>query len=403
MNRRHRLMATIFGGASDTVAPTVTITSTTTSPSLNSTVPITMTFSEDVTGFVVGDITITAGGSLASFSATSAKVYTVNWTMVSGANTFDIAAGVCIDAAGNGNTAATQFAMTFGIIPAAITPTEGLEIITNGNFSAWTGGNPDGWTVTGETGATREITEVGAGEGHGGVGTGKMNLYQTGAAFTLFANQGSLTRYKWYRLLSTCSYRGSGNVAIQSPAGLISTAQMTSAGAYNFADIANEGGSITLYVLANPDPTDVTVDDVSLKELTGLSSLVGTATAQDATYTCLPTVTVGNQCGMIICYADANNYVLATFNNLHATGGARYGRLYKVVSGVWTRLINTAGLSYVAGQALTVVVSGTTYKLYYNGSQVGTDQTISGMTGTGVYAFATDGASSPGRITVNPT
>lgn len=102
---------TNVAGPVDTTAPTVAITSTQSSPSMAVPVPITITFSEAVTGFEVGDITI-SGGSLANFADAGNGVYTVNWTTANGANTMDIAAGVCQDAAGNSNLAATQFAIT---------------------------------------------------------------------------------------------------------------------------------------------------------------------------------------------------------------------------------------------------------------------------------------------------
>lgn len=50
--------------------------------------------------------------------------------------------------------------------------------------------------------------------------------------------------------------------------------------------------------------------------------------------------------------------------------------LYKVVSGVWTNLIKSTATSRVAHATLKIENTGTVYKLYYNGTQVGTDQTI---------------------------
>jgi hypothetical protein len=68
-----------------------------------------VTFSNPVSGFAVGDITISAGGSLANFAGSGSE-YTVDWTLASGANTFDIAADVCTSTAGGlGNSAAAQF------------------------------------------------------------------------------------------------------------------------------------------------------------------------------------------------------------------------------------------------------------------------------------------------------
>lgn len=51
--------------------------------------------------------------------------------------------------------------------------------------------------------------------------------------------------------------------------------------------------------------------------------------------------------------------------------------LSKFVNGVETRLINVVSTSFVNGDLFELRKSGTTYKIYYSGSQVGTDQTIS--------------------------
>ena len=97
----------------DATPPTITITSTLTSPTGTSPIPITVTFSEDVTGFEAGDVTI-GNGTLLDFAATSAKEYTFNITpTINGAVTVNIAAGVAQDAATNPNAAATQFSITF--------------------------------------------------------------------------------------------------------------------------------------------------------------------------------------------------------------------------------------------------------------------------------------------------
>ena len=106
--KRHILATIVVDGQVDAVAPTVTIALSSYTAATD-TAAMTITFSEVVTGFAVGDITITAGGSLASFATSDNKTFTVSWTLAAGANTMDIAAGVCVDAAGNENTAASQF------------------------------------------------------------------------------------------------------------------------------------------------------------------------------------------------------------------------------------------------------------------------------------------------------
>lgn len=50
-----------------------------------------------------------------------------------------------------------------------------LAVVTNGDFAHWTSDDPDDWTAT-EAG-TDDVSQVGAGEGHGGTGTKKCNIY----------------------------------------------------------------------------------------------------------------------------------------------------------------------------------------------------------------------------------
>lgn len=92
----------------DTIAPTVTISGAPGSVSGVTSFSITVTFSEPMINFVVGDITV-VNGTAGTFGITSTSVYTATITP-SGADdtTIDIAAAVATDLAGNGNIAAVQ-------------------------------------------------------------------------------------------------------------------------------------------------------------------------------------------------------------------------------------------------------------------------------------------------------
>uniref|UniRef100_UPI0004695E96 MBG domain-containing protein n=1 Tax=Pedobacter jeongneungensis TaxID=947309 RepID=UPI0004695E96 len=121
----------------DNQAPLVVISSTAgasggstgTSP-----IPFTVTFSESVTGFVAGDIT--PGNATVSGFSGSGTTYTFNATpTANGAVTINIAANVAQDAAANGNTAASQYSITYtqpsiitasaGTFPSALSTTYG--------------------------------------------------------------------------------------------------------------------------------------------------------------------------------------------------------------------------------------------------------------------------------------
>ena len=108
--------ATQFNWTYDTTAPTMAITASEVSDggtSNDGTLSLTFTSSEATSNFVVGDITV-SGGALSSFAATSSTVYTATFTPSgAGATTIDVASSKFTDAAGNNNTAATQFNWTY--------------------------------------------------------------------------------------------------------------------------------------------------------------------------------------------------------------------------------------------------------------------------------------------------
>jgi hypothetical protein len=105
----------------ETTKPTVTITSTSGDSGdtvSSTTLSYTATFSESVTGFVVGDITVTgtanSGSPAASNFAGSGTTYTFDVVQGSsdGTVSVSVAAGVATDAAGNENTASNTYTLT---------------------------------------------------------------------------------------------------------------------------------------------------------------------------------------------------------------------------------------------------------------------------------------------------
>jgi len=103
--------------AVDTKAPTVTITDDEAGISTiaGGTITYTFTFSETVSGFEVGDITV-SGGTKGTFTeVTAGTVYTLEVTPASGFEgtlTVDVNAGIATDAAANPNSAAVQNVQT---------------------------------------------------------------------------------------------------------------------------------------------------------------------------------------------------------------------------------------------------------------------------------------------------
>jgi len=92
--------------------PSVTLSTTAPDPTNSSPIPVTITFSEPVTGFSVAGVTVT-NGTLSAFSGSGAS-YSVNVTpAANGIVTVNVPAGVAVDADGNGNTAATPLSRNY--------------------------------------------------------------------------------------------------------------------------------------------------------------------------------------------------------------------------------------------------------------------------------------------------
>lgn len=128
----------------DSTAPTVTITSTATNPTNTSPIPVTIAFSESVTGFTLGEITV-GNGTAGNFDG-SGTTYTADITpSANGVVTVNVGAGVAQDSGGNNNTVATQFSITFDTTAPTVTITSGPANPINSTFASFvftTAGNP---------------------------------------------------------------------------------------------------------------------------------------------------------------------------------------------------------------------------------------------------------------------
>ncbi|HTR18865.1 MAG TPA: immunoglobulin-like domain-containing protein [Candidatus Paceibacterota bacterium] len=99
----------------DKTDPSVAMSSTVSSPTNASPIPVSVVFSEDVTGFDSSDVVV-ANGTLGDFTAVDGSHYTFTITPDNDGPldvTADIAAGAATDAADNENTAAAQFSVTY--------------------------------------------------------------------------------------------------------------------------------------------------------------------------------------------------------------------------------------------------------------------------------------------------
>ena len=182
-------------------APTVTITGVPEKINATTDLTATFTFSENVTGFATGDVTVT-NGTKGTFTASSAKVYTLLVTPTSGSDlTVTVAQNAATDSAGNTGPAAAASAtatwdataptVTITGVPATINATTALTAtftfsedvtgfetgdvtVTNGTKGAFTASNAKVYTLvvtpTSGSNLTVTVTANSATDGDGNTG-----------------------------------------------------------------------------------------------------------------------------------------------------------------------------------------------------------------------------------------
>jgi len=249
------------------------------------------------------------------------------------------------------------------------TPTLGGELFTNPNFTAWTGDNPDGWTVV-ESLPNNDVSEVGSGESYGGTGTGACNIRRTIAAGVSIA-QNVLLINRWYQFAGTLSV-GTGGLSVNTGTSVNIINSWSATDSVTFRAPANT----TFLISGRSLSTNATIDDVTIKEVT-LSSLIATQNfgLSDVNVSVKTTLATGRQGGVIANLdnpSNPQNFVLGYYDRI--SGSAK---LDKCVGGTWTNLLNVS-VTYSAAAVVRVVKTGATiFQLHYGGSQRGANQTVS--------------------------
>ena len=144
----------------------------------------------------------------------------------------------------------------------------GSELITNGTFNDWTVGDPDGWVVGGESGSDPEVSEVGSGEGHGGVGTGACNLF-TSTSSNIQIRQDITTEIgKTYQITYDVDTVTSGTIRATEEFNADFSEDYSTPGEKSVIFEASATTSRIVFKRVGSG-VDVTIDNVSCKEVTG--------------------------------------------------------------------------------------------------------------------------------------
>lgn len=241
-------------------------------------------------------------------------------------------------------------------------PSLGAEIVLNGGFevdaTSWSANN--GATLTGGTAS-----------GYSG------NCLQVtrGTAQNCGSQSPTTTSGTWYYVnLWGKDGTGTARARVQGKTPLFSFgANWTN----NLASFRSTAASEEFRLeISTANGTTGLYDELSLKPLTLSSLFSNTYSLSPALSSIKVNVTIPNYCQAgIVRNLDSTgspaNFILGYYNN---SDGKAY--LDKCVAGTYTNLIATT-TTYAAGAILEVKrTADFTYQLFYNGSQVGTDQTI---------------------------
>ena len=141
-NLASNLFTIDYSSAPDTTAPTVSISSSESSPTSNTNIPVTISFSEAITGFDLSDLSVTNG----SVSNLVPDGQNIIWTMdltpaAEGNIDVSIATDSTEDLAGNGNEVSNVFTITYTSEPA-------VNLLVNGDFENRGTGWDTSWNGT---------------------------------------------------------------------------------------------------------------------------------------------------------------------------------------------------------------------------------------------------------------
>lgn len=293
------------------------------------------------------------------------------------------------------------------LIVTSFTQSLGTELLTNGDFSAWTGDNPDGWTVLKETAPDPEVTERDPGQLHADTKTvgGAANIYNTAGTSFPALSQTVTTVGLWYEAKFDCTAYANGIEWLidQDWAWFVRAASVTSA--------RSLGRSASTGIKMEPQTaTNLTIDNASVKRIALNAQQVMPANAIiDFTYALPASPAAGDTISVFYRISDAS--LEAGYNcwraylRRNATNAAWDFRLDSVNAGTATNRINVTGVGDTVG--FRVQCNGTLHDCWTTAN--GTDWTKRGSqvnvswndSATGINTIYCTGTT-PTKLTATP-
>lgn len=198
----------------------------------------------------------------------------------------------------------------------------GAELLTNGDFSAWTGDDPDDWAVT-ET-LNGEVTERDSGDLNADpAGTGAANLYRPGAGDVSRIQQTKATVGDTYRMIAIISAI-TGQVDMHEAGGVLNQITTVDTHIHDFIAAFTGGHGLQQAGITG----DATLDSVSLKKIGELDGLYVGPTLGNDTFAGRPCPTSDG----------VNDYAQLEYNRLESVFNPDIGSMaiaLKLTSAQW--------------------------------------------------------------------
>jgi hypothetical protein len=248
------------------------------------------------------------------------------------------------------------------------TPVLGDELIVNGNME--TGDPPTGWTAIGS------VLSAQADERTGGSGTKCLRVANSGAAYGK-GRRGFTTTLGAIAYLKGWLKKGTVSASLDIAGAAGGQIQYETAGVWTERKMCwritvGAGAQVGCNNASSIDGGYSHHDDVSVQYHTLAECIKGWRVSGATTVRAKLTIPLGSWGGVVHKLdSDTNpqNFILAYHDRTNAY-------LLTYIGGTWNQLVGAAA-AYGDGRIIEIrQTAPTTYQLWYNGAQVGTDQTI---------------------------
>lgn len=305
------------------------------------------------------------------------------------------------------SSGATVNPLLAGVVCPAITPTlTGVEKLANPGFEGVYAGvgtlqvapnwNNSGGVDTVDTWSAEAVIV------HPGGSLESQHLNASASSRGIISDNVALVTATWYQFSIYLYGSGTANLSDSGSKFTMNfSVALSAAWVQQIATllVVNSSGNDQIRVRSVGAAANFYADDASIQPITfsSMRSLLGAMAAKNGTYICHPTVASQTQTGILIEYADDNNWVAMIVHRGDGTA-----RLVSCIAGTCATA-RTGAITYGAAKELKCIVNGTTHQLFYDGTQVGADVTISnGGMGLQVHGFNSYAGNTVGTVSANP-